>query len=99
MPIDLEAVRQSARDSADKDGILSNFDLLILGNERVQVRIPLRDTKMLAKHLDLLAAAIDRSRAILSYGVRDERGALLMVRGLLREANQKINAYRRIRPD
>jgi hypothetical protein len=79
--------------------VLTDFDRLLIGNERVQVRLPLRDTKMLAKHLDILAAAIDRSRAVLSYGVRDERGALLMVRALLREANQKINAYRRIRPD
>lgn len=99
MPIDMEAIRQSARDSADKDGVLTDFDRLLVGNERVQVRMPLRDTKMLAKHLDILAAAVDRSRAVLSYGVRDERGALLMVRALLREANQKINAYRRIRPD
>lgn len=99
MPIDLDAIRQAARDSADKDGILTDFDRLILGNERVQVRIPLRDTKMLAKHLDILSAAVDRSRAVLSYGVRDERGALLMVRGLLRDANKKINAYKRIRPD
>ena len=99
MPIDMEAIRQSARDSATKDGVLTDFDRLLVGNERVQVRVPLRDTKMLAKHLDILAAAIDRSRAVLSYGVRDERGALLMVRALLREANQKINAYRRIRPD
>lgn len=99
MPIDLDAIRQAARDSADKDGILTDFDRLILGNERVQVRIPLRDTKMLAKHLDILSAAVDRSRAVLSYGVRDERGALLMVRGLLRDANKKINAYKRIRQD
>jgi len=99
MSIDLEAIRKAARDSADKDGVLTNFDLLLVGNERVQVRVPLRDTKMLAKHLDVLAAAVDRSRAILSYGVRDERGSLLAVRALLREANQKINAYKRIRPD
>lgn len=99
MPIDLDAVRKAARESADKDGILSAFDHMLMGHERVQVRIPLRDTKMLAKHLEVLSAAVDRSRAILSYGVRDERGTLLAVRALLREANQKINAYRRIRPD
>lgn len=99
MPIDLEAVRKSARESADHDGVLTSFDHMLIGNERVQVRVPLRDTKMLAKHLELLSAAVDRSRAILSYAVRDERGTLLAVRALLREANRKINAYKRIRPD
>jgi hypothetical protein len=40
-----------------------------------------------------------RSRVILSYAQKDERGTILAVRGLLREANKKVNAYRRIRAD
>lgn len=99
MPIDLNAVAKMARDSADKEGVLTGFDQLLIGKERVRLDIPLRDTVMLAKHLEVLGAAVDRCRAILSYKVRDERGSLLAARALLREANQKINAYKRIRAD
>lgn len=99
MPLDLDAIRQMARDSDHKDGVLTAFDKDILGSSKVRVDVPLRDTVMLAKHLEILAAAIDRCRIILSYKQRDERGSLLAVRGLMREANKKINAYRRIRAD
>lgn len=94
-----EAIRKMARESDTKDGVLTDFDTLILGKERVRVDLPLRDTVMVAKHLDVLAGAIDRCRAMLAYRQRDERGSLLAIRALLREANQKINAYRRIRQD
>lgn len=94
-----EAIRQMARETANKEGVLTDFDLLILGKERVRIDLPLRDTQMVAKHLDVLAGAIDRCRAMLAYRQRDERGSLLAIRALLREANQKINAYRRIRQD
>lgn len=92
-------IRQMARDvMADKDG-LHQLDRDIIGYGKVRIDLPLRDTQMLKKHLDVLAAAIDRSRVILSYAQKDERGTLLAVRGFLREANKKVNAYRRIRAD
>lgn len=93
-------IRQMARDTANpEEGVLTNFDRLILGTERVRMDMPLRDTVMLAKHLEVLAAAVDRCRIIVSYKVRDERATLLAVRGLLRDANKKINAYKRVRTD
>lgn len=99
MSINMEAIRQMASDSADKDGVLTDFDKDLIGYSKVRIDLPLRDTRMMAKHLDVLAAAIDRSRVILSYAQKDERGSILAVRGLLREANKKVNAYRRIRVD
>lgn len=99
MSVDMEAVRRMARDvMADKDG-LSQYDQDIIGYSKVRIDLPLRDTQMMKKHLEVLAAAIDRSRVILSYAQKDERGTILAVRGLLREANKKVNAYRRIRAD
>ena len=94
-----EAIRKMARESDDKDGVLTNFDKDLIGYGRVRIDLPLRDTKMMAKHLEVLAAAIDRCRVILSYQHKDERGSILAVKGFLREANKKVNAYRRIRPD
>ncbi len=95
----LEAIRKMARESGDKDGVLSNFDKDLIGYSKVRIDLPLRDTRMMSKHLEVLAAAIDRCRVILSYQQKDERGSILAVKGLLREANKKVNAYRRIRPD
>lgn len=92
-------IRQMARDvMADKDG-MAEIDRDLIGYSKVRIDLPLRDTRMMAKHLELLAAAIDRARVILSYQQKDERGSILAVRGLLREANKKVNAYRRIRAD
>lgn len=94
-------IRKMARESGDpdKEGVLTNFDRDILGANRVRIDIPLRDTVMLAKHLDVLAGAIDRCRVILSYKQRDERATLLATRGLIRDAHKKINAYKRMRRD
>lgn len=99
MPIDLEAVRRMARDSADREGVLTQFDRDLIGSARVRIELPLRCTKALAQHLKLLAGAVERGQAVLSYRTQDERASLLAVRGLVREANQKINSYRRIRTD
>lgn len=99
MSIDMQAIREMARDvMTDRDG-LAQIDRDIIGNGKVRIDLPLRDTQMMAKHLEVLAAAIDRCRMILSYKTKDERGSILAVRGLLREANKKVNAYRRIRSD
>lgn len=99
MSIDLEAVRQMARDvMADKDG-LTEFDRDIIGYSSVRVNLPLRDTVAMAKHLAILSEAIHQARAILSYRTKNERSSILTVRGLLRQANQKINPYKRVRID
>lgn len=99
MPLDMDAIRDMARNSADKEGVMTDFDRLLVGDSAVQVRIPLRDTQMTAKHLAVLAEAVERARAHLSYKTADERASLLTVRSLLRTANKKINAYKRLRTD
>ena len=95
------AIRKMARETADdkRDGVLTDFDKMILGRPSVRVNVPLRDTVKLAKHLEVLAAAVERARAVVSYRQKDERATLLAVRGLLRDANQKMNAYRALRWD
>lgn len=91
------AFRQVGRDAAADKDHLSEFDRSIIGYGKVRIDLPLRDTQMMKKHLELLAAAVDRCRVILSYSQKDERGTILAVRGILREVNQKVNAYRNVR--
>lgn len=50
-------IRQMARDvMADKDG-MAEIDRDLIGYSKVRIDLPLRDTRMMAKHLELLAAA------------------------------------------
>ena len=99
MPIDMEAIRKMARETAHRDSPLSEFDRDIIGKPSVRVNVPLRDTAELKVHLDLLANAVERSRAILSYQSKDQRAAILAVRGLLRQAHLKMNVYKVMRRD
>jgi hypothetical protein len=99
MPVDLSAVRKMARDVMQDRDHLSRFDRDLIGRPSARLDVKLQDTASLRNNLAVLRAAIERCEAILSYKTLDERASLMAVRGLLREANQKINAYRRIRPD
>jgi hypothetical protein len=94
-----EGIRKMARESATRDSPLSNFDRDIIGNPSVRVNVPLRDTVELRVHLDCLANAVERARAVLSYQGKDQRAAILTVRGLLRQAHKKMNVYRVMRRD
>ena len=78
---------------------LASFDRSIVGDAAIRILIPLQNTAATAKHLEILAAAVERARAMLSYRIRDERALLSAVRSILREANKRVNAYRRIRRD
>jgi hypothetical protein len=98
MVVDLKAVRQMARDEMKREDHLSEMDRSIIGTAAVRMDIKLQDTTQVLEALSVLESAISRCRAILSYKMLDERAALLTVRMLLREANQKNNKYRRIRP-
>jgi hypothetical protein len=99
MPLDMAAIRQMARDTATKDSPLSDFDRDIIGKPAVRVNVPLRDVAELAIHLRYLAEAVERARAILSYQGKDQRAAILAVRGLLRQAHLKLNTYKVVRRD
>lgn len=99
MQIDLDAIRRMARETEHRDSPLSEFDRDLIGRASVRVNVPLRDTAELKVHLDYLASAVERARAILSYQGKDQRAAILAVRGLLREAHRKMNVYRVMRRD
>lgn len=98
MPVDIAAVRKMARDEMEREDHLTPFDRDLIG-PNVRIDVKLQDTASLRSNLAVLRAAIERAEAILSYKTLDERAALMATRGLLRQANKKINAYRRIRPD
>lgn len=92
-----EELRAMARGTADKEGVMTDFDRDIVGPQRARIDIPLRDTVMLKKHLTEVASTVERCRAILAYGQKDERATLLGIRMLLRTMNKKINSYKKIR--
>ena len=99
MPLDLAAIAKMARETATRDSPLPNFDRDLIGNPSVRINVPLRDTAELRVHLDYLAGAVERARAVLSYQGKDQRAAIMAVRGLLRQAHQKMNVYRVMRRD
>jgi len=78
---------------------LNPLDRLVVGDAAVRILLPLRNTAETAKHLQILATEVERARMMLSHRIRDERGLLLAVRSILRDANKKINPYRRVRKD
>ena len=88
--------RKIAAESMNADR-LHAFDRDIVGGDSVQLRIPLLDPVALKQHLQMLAVTLSDCLVLCDQAKRGERGILLDVRGRLRNTNQKINAYRRIR--
>jgi hypothetical protein len=97
--VDLAAIRRMARGVMDDKDHLSALDRDVIGPRSVRVDVKLQDSVDLARHLEVLAGAIARAQAHLNSRTLDERTKLVVARQLLREANAKINAYRRIRQE
>ena len=78
---------------ADPRDVLCEFDRSIVGHKAVALKIPLRDPQELRRHL-ALAEETFRALRLQLEGRRTDRSHLFMGRGVLRDLNQKINAYR-----
>lgn len=88
----VEASRPRDEEHDPRD-VLSEFDRDIVGAKSVNIRLPLRDPQECRVHLGMLEETCRALRLNLE-GKRTDRTHLFMVRGVLRELNQKLNAYR-----
>lgn len=80
-------------DIDDPRDVLNEFDRSIVGTKSVALKFPLRDPQECRRHL-ALAEETFRALRLQLEGRRTDRSHLFMARGVLRELNQKINAYR-----
>lgn len=78
--------------SALEHDALSEFDRSIVGDARVQYRLPLNNPVQVKKDLLLLRVAVDQALALLERPETQDRSILLAVRGLLKRANDTANA-------
>ena len=76
---------------------LSEFDRNIVG-EAVRLTFPLRDPVECYRHMKMTIETCEAILARLQHRSKD-RSQLFMVRGMLRELHQKMNAYRNGRRD
>ena len=90
-----EIGKRIARESLEPDR-LSTFDRSMVADS-VRLTLPLKDSVAVDRALALMIQTMQDCRAIIAQSGRKERGLLLDVRGRIRDVNQKINAYRRIR--
>ena len=81
------------REEHDPRDVLCEFDRSIVGTKAVALKFPLRDPQELRRHL-ALAEETFRALRLQLEGRRTDRSHLFMGRGVLRDLNQKINAYR-----
>lgn len=82
-------------DERDPRDVLSSWDRdSFFGGKTVQLRIPLRDPVEVRRHLAIAEAAIHELRCKLDAQRNTDRQDLLMVVGVVRALNQKLNAYR-----
>jgi hypothetical protein len=92
--------RKIARDSqpgptVDRHGVLSQWDReTFFAFDSVQLRIPLRDPTMVRVHLRLMEEAVHALRFRLDQSKEGDRSDLLLVQGVMKGLNQKLNAYR-----
>lgn len=63
----------------------------------IQIRVPVRDRVLLRKHLQLLQEEIAKCEALLAQSSAKDPITIFTIASILRLANKKINAYRRIR--
>lgn len=94
-----DAVRRSAppprhhdAPPAQAEDILSPFDRHLVGDARVQYRLPLLDPVQVKRDLMLLRSAVDQALTHLDQPERKDRSILLAVRGLIKRANDTANA-------
>jgi hypothetical protein len=90
-----EFAKKIVADSADEyDGdVLTPFDRDIVGASSVQLRIPLKDPVALRTHLALIEETARALRLRLEQSAKD-RSHLFTARGVIRQLNKRINAYR-----
>ncbi len=80
---------------ADTQDGLNGFDRGIVGDARVQFRLPLLNRKQVQRDLVALRDAADQALAVLSAKNMSDRSVLLAVRSLIKDANDVANARRR----
>ena len=88
--VDASRPREELDDPRD---VLCEFDRSIVGAKSVNLKFPLRDPQECRRHLELAEETLRALRLKLE-GRRTDRSHLFMARGVLRDLNQKINAYR-----
>lgn len=101
MPFDPKAAaKEIARDSIIKRDTNGEPDDTIgeYARSTVQLRIPMETSGRLKCHLEMLRKEIDGCLNTEFKRDRSETSTLLAVSGRLRMLNQKVNAYRKIRP-
>ena len=88
----VDASRPREEDHDPRD-VLNDFDRSIVGTKAVALKIPLRSPEECRRHL-ALAEETFRALRLQLEGRRTDRSHLFMARGVLRNLNQRINAYR-----
>lgn len=90
--------RTIAQESRGGLDTLGQFDRAIVGAKNVRLNLPLRDPVEVKRHLSMIEDTVHRLRLLLEER-KPDRSLLFMVRGELRQLNQKLNAYRRVSGD
>lgn len=83
---------------ADPRDVLTPFSRDLVGVKNVMLNIPLRDPVEVRRYLALLEETCRELRLrLVQHGT--DQSHLFMVRGVMRQLNKKMNAYRKPRPD